>query len=262
MLRILPVNVKVLSMGAEAITIVETAPIKSIKYCVVGVPDVGLVGLIAVSHIIHSLPMPEVGHLESDIFPPVVVIHEGNPKAPFRLYNKEKLTIITSEVPLSATALPTLARSIVDWAKSKEVELLISVSGTAVQNRLDIETPAVYGVGASSAEKQLLSKADIEPLEEGFMVGPHALILKECLKKNVPNVVLLAQSHYQYPDPGAAASIIIALNKLLNLNIDVKKLLEQAEEIRLKTRELMQRTQRSMQGMQKAQEQEFPAMYV
>jgi uncharacterized protein len=249
-------------MGAEAITVVETVPIESIKYCIVGVPDVGLVGLIAVSHIIHSLEMPEVGHLESDILPPIVVIHKGDPKSPFRFFSKGKLVIITSEVPFSAATLPILTRSIVDWAKSKGVELLISVSGTAVQNRLDIETPAVYGIGASSVEKQLLSKVDIEPLEEGFIVGPHALILRECLKKNVPNVVLLAQSHYQYPDPGAAASIVTALNKLLNLNVDVKKLLEQAEEIRLKTRELMQRTQRSMQGMQKAQEQEFPAMYV
>jgi len=249
-------------MGAEAVTIVETAPIGSIKHCIVGLPDVGLVGLIAVSHIIHSLEMPEVGHFESDILPPIVVIHKGDPKAPFRVYSKEKLAIITSEVPFSTATLPMLARAIVDWAKSKEVELLISVSGTAVQNRLDIENPAVYGIGASSAEKQLLGKADIEPLEEGFMVGPHALILKECQKKNIPNVVLLAQSHYQYPDPGAAASIISALNKLLNLNVDTKQLLEQAEEIRLKTRELMQRTQRSMQGMQKTQEQEFPAMYV
>jgi uncharacterized protein len=155
-----------------------------------------------------------------------------------------------------------LARAIVDWAKSKGVELLISISGTAVQNRLDIEIPEVYGISAFPAEKQLLSKADIELFEEGFMVGPHALILKECQKRNVPNIVLLAQSHYQYPDPGAAASIVAALNKLLSLNIDTKQLLEQAEEIRLKTRELMQRTQRSMQTMQKTQEQEFPAMYV
>jgi uncharacterized protein len=249
-------------MEAEAITIVETAPVGPIKYCIVGLPDVGLVGLIAATHIIHSAEMPEVGHFESDILPPIVVIHGGDPKAPFRVYCKEKLAVITSEVPISASILPMLARAIVDWAKSKGVELLISISGTAVQNRLDIEIPEVYGISAFPAEKQLLSKADIELFEEGFMVGPHALILKECQKRNVPNIVLLAQSHYQYPDPGAAASIVAALNKLLSLNIDTKQLLEQAEEIRLKTRELMQRTQRSMQTMQKTQEQEFPAMYV
>jgi len=46
------------------------------------------------------------------------------------------------------------------------------------------------------------------------------------------------------------------------LNVEVKTLLEQAEEIRLKTREIMQRTYKAMQRMQKMQEQELPPMYV
>jgi len=86
--------------------------------------------------------------------------------------------------------------------------------------------------------------------------------MRESVKSVVPSVILMAQSHSQYPDPGAAASIVSAVNKLLDLNIDVKGLLEQAEEIRLKMRELMQRTSKSMRGMEKAQEQELPAMYV
>ncbi len=54
---------------------------------------------------------------------------------------------------------------------------------------------------------------------------------------------------------------INAVNKLLNLEVDVKKLLEDAEGIRVKTRELMQRTTKSLEGMAKTQEQELPAMY-
>jgi len=51
------------------------------------------------------------------------------------------------------------------------------------------------------------------------------------------------------------------VNKLLKINVDVKQLLSEAEEIRVKTRELMQRTTKSLQGMAKGQEQELPAMY-
>jgi uncharacterized protein len=249
-------------MEAEEVVITETAPVEKVKYCIVGVPDVGLVGLITVSHMTQSLNMLEVGHIESDWFPPVMVVHKGDPKSPVRLYAKENLVVLTSEIPVAAAAMPMLARSIVNWAKLKNVELLISVTGIATQNRLDIENPAVFGVGASPSTKELLAKADIQLLEEGFMVGPHALILRECLKNKVPNVILLAQSHYQYPDPGAAASMVMALNKLLGLKVDVKRLLEQSDEIRLKTRELMQRTHREMQRMKKAQEQELPAMYL
>jgi uncharacterized protein len=94
------------------------------------------------------------------------------------------------------------------------------------------------------------------------MVGAHAALMIESLKAKIPSAILMAQSHSQYPDPGAAASIISALNRLLNTNVDVKGLLEQAEEIRLRMRELMQRTSKSMSGMEKSQEQELPAMYV
>lgn len=248
-------------MEVDEVSIIETTPIETMRHCVIGVPDVGLVGLIAVNHIIHDLEMSEAGYLESEAFSPIMVVHKGDPKAPFRLYSREGLVALTSEVPIHASVISPLARSVVSWVKARDIKLLVSVSGIAVPNRLDIENPAVYGVASSSSEKVLLRETGIQLLEEGFMVGPHALILRECLKEKIPNVVLLAQSHYQYPDPGAAASMIAALNKLLGLDVKVVRLLEQAEEIRLKTRELMQRTQRSMRGMQKAQEQEIPAMY-
>lgn len=249
-------------MGVEDVVVVESSPMKKVKYCIIGVPDAGLVGVIAASYIISSLKMTETGHLESDMFPPVMVVHDGNPKPPFRVYNKEDVTIITSEIPISPETLFQTARCIVDWIKSKNVELLISITGIAVPNRLEIDAPTVYGVGNQPSVRELFSKADVQPFEEGFMAGLHALVVKECSKEKIPNLILLAQSHYQYPDPAAAVSVINSLSKLLGLEIDTKELLAQAEEIRLRSRELMQRTQRSMQGMQKEQEQEMPMMYV
>jgi len=249
-------------MKVEEFKIIEAESIPSIKYCLIGMPDTGLTGMIAVTHIIRTLSLAEIGHLESDLIPPVLVIHQGEPKDPIRFFGDEKLAAITSETPLSTASMYPLARSIVNWAKSKKIELLISVSGIATQNRLEIEKPLVYGVGTAKNTKELLDKAGVKLLEEGFMVGPHAIILKECMTNKVPNMVLLAQSHHQYPDPGASAAAIGSINRLLDEKIETKKLLEQAEEIRLRTRELMQRTAKSMRGMEKGQEQELPAMYV
>jgi uncharacterized protein len=246
---------------SEEMHIIERKPLSSVKYCLVGMPDTGLTGMIAVSHIVHALDLSEIGHIESDLLPPVMVIHEGDPQVPIRLFGDSKLAVLTSEMPINTMAVAPLSRTLVDWAVSKKVEMLISVSGVAIQNRLEIETPQVFGVSTTKEGKTLLKDAGISLLEEGFMVGPHAMILRESMSKGLNNLVLLAQSHSQYPDPGAAASAITAVNKLLKLNVDVKELIEQAEEIRVKTRELMQRTTRSMQGMAKGQEQELPAMY-
>lgn len=249
-------------MSDEIVTIVEYTPIKKYKYCLIGVPDVGLVGAIALSYFIQEEQMIEAGYVESDAFPPVVVIHHGDIKPAVRLYSKGEIAAIVSEIPVEAELFPLVARSIVDWAKTKNVEVLITVSGIAVQNRLEIDVPAVFGVGTSSSTKNLLKNAGIEAFEEGFIVGFHAIMMNECLRKNVASMTLLAQSHLQYPDPGAAASVITSFNKLLGLKIDTKKLLDEEDEIRLKMRELMQRTQQQMRQTQKGREQEIPPMYV
>jgi len=248
-------------MDTNEVRIIETGPIGKVRYCLIGLPDVGLVGIIAVNFIIRKLEMEEVGYLESDTFPPVVVIHGSQPKAISRLYRKEDLIALTSEVPFDPKVLPPLARSIVDWVKRRGGTIL-SASGIAVPNRLEIDVPKVYGVGTSDGLRGLLTKSGIQLLEEGFLVGPNAMILKESMREGVPNAVLLAQSHLRYPDPGAAASLVEGLNRMLSLEIDVQELLEQAEEIRVRTRELMQGTQRAMQRMEKVREQELPAMYV
>ncbi len=249
-------------MQLREVNLEEIKPVKRARYCLLGSPDVGLVGAITVSFIIQSLKMDAVASLDSEILPPLVVIHNGVPQAPLRAYAKNDLAALISEIPIEPRAISPVAKAVVNWAQSRDAEVLVSISGVPVENRLDIDVPRVYGVGTSSMMLESFKKGGIEPLEEGFMAGLHAVVMKECMKRGVSNIVLLAQSHLQYPDPGAAASVIRVLNNLINLGVDVKKLLDEEEEIRLKTRELMQRTQRSMSQLPKSSEQEIPMMYV
>nr|NAZ25344.1 proteasome assembly chaperone family protein [Thermofilum sp.] len=65
-----------------------------------------------------------------------------------------------------------------------------------------------------------------------------------------------------YPDPGASASALQALSKLTRHDVDVKALLEQEEEIRVKMREMMKRTMETMQKAGKEYEYTIPALYV
>jgi predicted ATP-grasp superfamily ATP-dependent carboligase len=74
-------------------------------------------------------------------------------------------------------------------------------------------------------------------------------------------ISLLAQCYPTYPDPGAAASAINSLEKFLKFQIDVEELLEKAEEIKLKARDLMRQTNLSVSGVQKGVEQDMPIMY-
>jgi len=248
-------------MSRRAVTVVETDPVDGVRYCLIGVPDVGLVNTIALGYIIQTKRMEEIGHLESDAFPPAIVVHDGEPKPIFRLYRTDDIAAIYSEIPLDARMITPVARAIVAWAKAKRVELLVAVSGIAVPNRLDIDVPEVYGVGSTSAVTTRLTTTGIQRLEEGFVTGLHAVVMQESVKQDVPSLLLLVQAHMAYPDPEAAAYATSSLNDVLGLKIDVHDLLAHGEEFRVKMRALMQRTQHEMQRAQKGREQEIPPLY-
>ena len=228
----------------------------------VGIPDVGLVGVIAASHIVQSLKMREVGYIDSDEIPPIVVVHDNEPKSPIRFYGSNGLIVLTTEIVLPSPAIFNLSRGIVKWAKNQGIETIIGLTGLATPNRIEIEKPAVYGIGSTPEIREILSKAGVKPFDEWLLVGTYAILLRECLRASHPNITLLAEAHLQFPDPGASASIIESLNTLLNLNIDVGELLDKAEEIRVKARELMKRTQEQLKSLRKVQEQELPGIYV
>ncbi len=93
------------------------------------------------------------------------------------------------------------------------------------------------------------------------MVGPQALTMRYCAERNIPAIALMAQSFYNYPDPEAAAMVIKELTKIAEIKVDISKLLAQGEEIRLKARDIMRRTQQEMTRMKKTQEYDLP-LYV
>ncbi len=104
----------------DGVSIIETAEIKTKNPVIVcGLPDVGLVGIIAISHIIKGLDMKEVAHIDSEIFPPVVVFHHGIPTYPLRIYQKDDLLALFSETALSPESISPLSKAIVEWAKDK-----------------------------------------------------------------------------------------------------------------------------------------------
>ena len=247
---------------AEEVEVVEVARVEAEgAKAVEGLPDVGLVGAIATSYLVEQLGMGEVAYVDSELFPPIMVLHRGKLKNPVRIYGSSDLLLLVSEIAIPVEALAPLVRALTSWFKEKRVEFMVSLGGIPVANRLDIDTPSVYGVPNGDVAAEFLKRRGIEVMEEGFVAGAYALFLKESLRQSMPALALLAQSYLQYPDPGAAAAAIEALGRLLDRSFDVKPLLEKAEEIRVKTRDLMKQARAAIVGMQKPRESEVPLMY-
>jgi len=137
---------------------------------------------------------------------------------------------------------------------------MLSLGGMAVSNRQDIEVPKVFAaLSTKTMEAQLNGAAEI--LEEGYIVGAYGLLLRKCAQNSIPAITLLTQSHYNYPDPEAAAAALTAVNKILGLKVDTSDLLKRGEEIRLRSKDMMHRTHEEMNRMNKSHEYDLPPLY-
>jgi len=244
------------------IKIVEIRDISEGLTVVCGLPDVGLVGVIAATHIISKLNLREAAYVETDLFPPVIILEGGLPKSPVRIFEGGGIAVLTSEIAIPSDTLYPLVRSIVDWVWRKKAEKVFVLSGIPVPNRHEIEKVRVFGAASDENMLKTLKDNEVEIIERGFIVGPQALILKYCMDKKIPAAALLAETFYNYPDPEASSMVIQTLNRIININVDVSELIERGEEVRLAMRDMMRRTQAELAKIKKSHEYDVPSFYI
>jgi len=243
---------------SESVKIVEKNPIPSEATMIIGLPDVGLVGLIATSYMISELNLEEIAYMDSDLLPPVVVLHKGLPHAPLRIYGNQNLIAVISELAVPAPAIYTIMREIVDWGQAKKVKRIVPMGGIPIENRQSIKEPEVFVAASNQELLDTVNKKGLKTLNEGYIAGPQALSMRYSVSKKMQAIAILAQLFYNYPDPQAAAMALKEFSKISDIKLDVSKLLEKGEEIRLKARDMMKRTQQEMNRMQKSQEYDLP----
>ena len=105
-----------------------------------GFVGAGLVGPLAITHMITELKMVEIAVMRSKYLPPSTVFMRGRLRHPFRFYANPEGTIcaIICEITLRMEGLYTLVSSILDWAEkngSKEIVILDGVASTEHDDR-------------------------------------------------------------------------------------------------------------------------------
>jgi len=247
-------------LSAE-VKIIEKKDIPHDAVMLFGFPDVGLVGVIAASHLISELNLTEVAYMDSSLLPPLIVLHEGLPHSSIRVFGNHNILLAVSETAISADVIYPIMHSLIDWGRSKKAQMMISLSGIPIQDRQDIEELKVFAAASSKEVLKMIQDKGIDILKEGYMVGPQAITMQYCASKGVPAITLLAQCFFNYPDPKAAAEVLNKLAIVTGIKVDVSNLLEKGEEIRLRARDVMRRTQQELSRMKKTQEYDIP-LYV
>lgn len=193
-----------------------------------GFPGMGLVGTIAAKHIVEKGGFEEIGYIDSDMFAPIVRIHEGMPVRPARIYvNKvKKIAAIVSEQVIPRQFTYAVAKKTVEWMAEKGITELVSLSGvqSSGSNR-----EMLYGIAANEQSKKVLEKYGIEEISEGITTGITAFILMELKGAKIDAISLLANVQLS-ADYKAAAEVLKKLNQMFSLSLNVEPLLEEARE--------------------------------
>ncbi len=211
------------------------------EWIAVGFPGHGLVGNIAAKHMIQELDLKWIGSIRSPLIPPISVFIDGVLAYPYRIYGckERKIAILIGESPCPPHAYYYLAHAMMKWAQDNGTKQVICLDGFATdtqENRPD----QVYLVGEPQIyeENENLKKLDFPKPRTGFISGLSGAIMNEALLTPIEGISLLIPVSSPYPDPGGAAKLIEAINKIKNLNIDVSKLLDDEERIQKSLMEL------------------------
>ncbi len=210
-----------------------------------GFPSVGLVSSIVANYLIALLKMEYIAAMDSDLFPTVSLIRDGEPLGPARVYARpflregdQQVVVFSTELQPAANLLRPLGTSMVDFAQTQKCRLIISAGGLVVEHgedEEDIEEAseiAVYGIGSTETAQALLKQADAEPFVEGVISGTAGVLLNEGKRRGVDVITLLAEARPDTADARAAALILAAIDQMiLHMNLNVEPLCKEAERL-------------------------------
>ena len=203
-----------------------------------GFVGAGLVGPLAISHIIEKLEMEEIGVMRSKYLPPSTVFMRGRLRHPFRFYANQEGTVcaIICEITLRMEGLYSLVSSILDWATEKKSKEIVILDGVASDEHDD----KAYCAAEEDLIRTMADK-DISMIPQGFITGIPGGILNECLVREIQGLTLLAKANKVAPDSVAAATLIEALNRFYEMDIDTIELQEDKDRIHSEFSELSQK---------------------
>lgn len=246
----------------DEIQIIEKEKPKKGATVIFAFPDVGLVGPIASKYIVKGLEMKEIGYITSEKLPPITAVHKSRPTYLIRIFEKDNLVVVLSEIPVAPDLINAFSNSLSKWLKDIKAGKAILLGGLPDRNRMEVEEPKVHGVPSNEDMHKLLEENGLHVIQEGFIAGINGVLLRDLTRNGFSGIYLMGESYPNYPDPGSAASVLEALNNLEGLNVDVEELREKEEEIKVAARDLMRKTQKAMEESAKDQEEEIPLMYM
>uniref|UniRef100_A0A7J3KF71 Proteasome assembly chaperone family protein n=1 Tax=Staphylothermus marinus TaxID=2280 RepID=A0A7J3KF71_STAMA len=195
---------------------------------ITGYPGFGLVGLLASKHIVSEIGLKKIGFIATRYM--MEVTYYSNKLGivyPFELYfgkvkDRKILVLLNHTIPHDRERT-IYVDTICKWLKNTGISSSILIGGLDPRVK-ESETETFRWLPFSGFKGEI----NAPKLVEKYIVGPLALTLLFLNAYEIPGVVILAYAEMYRPDPRASAVAVKVVSQLLGLEIDTKKLLEEA----------------------------------
>ena len=197
----------------------------------------GFVGLVSAGYMIEKLNLHEIAHVRSQHIPPVAVFVGAKLRHPFRIYSNDAGTVVAMicEMPIDIEGLYEISAVIMDWIEQIHARELVILDGVGVAG-IPVER-AAFAVANDSRMHELEQKG-IHPIQTAMISGIGGSLLNQCLTRKISGVSLLSTASVDFPDPGAALSLIKSINQVYGLNIATAELEQNVERLNQRLNEL------------------------
>jgi uncharacterized protein len=221
-----------------------------------GFHGAGLVGPMAASYMIEKLGMISIGHIESDLFPPIAAVHDGVPMHTARLYmdTKNKLVVVLSEFTIPQSVVYQLANELLSFIRKSGISKVVSIGGMPSAKQTD----TTYIISSDEETVKKAIKQGLKPVREGVIAGVSALLITGAREFKIPMINLLVEVDPAIMDPKYAETAIQGLQKLMNIDIDLTDLEKEAKEVESRVRDMMKQAKTSREHYSKAEEVSGP----
>jgi len=235
-----------------------------------GLPGLGLVGKIAIRHLVNQLKAEKFAYLYSPHFPYFVYVSR---KGSVRLLRgtfyfwrdkngKNDLILFTGDSQAQTIeGQYEISDCILDFAKQHDTKLIVTIGGYRMEAK---DKPKVIAAATSSEllNNALQAKAVVSPMESPI-VGTAGLILGLARFKKIDALCLLGETRGYLPDPKAAKSVLEILKAMLTLDVDLNGLDEEiakAEKIVSRLQKIEEK--RTLQAEEMRKEEDKKVTYI
>lgn len=217
---------------------------------ITGFHGIGLTGFIAVKHLVLELGAERIGFIETSNLPPIVSASDHGLLTPFELYKHSRFVFLLTQALPDLEEQSRFSLKIANWVLNCGFMEAVLIGG--LNKRFQRSENELYRFLMTSAFKDRHKNLQLPVLEHGlYAYGLLALMLSRFEIRGFPALAVLSYADASRPDPLAAAKAIEFINDLYGLNVDVSKLIMDAQRIEREVQLLLKEWSEQVKGDRK-----------